>query len=183
MGLMARLSTLAKADVHGVVDALEDKALVLRQQVREAAAELDRKRCRIDALAAEDKDLRAQAERIEERRGLLEEDVELALAGEQDELARYAIKKLLPLRHGAGEIERRLSSLAEERAGLEQRLAEQEAEFELLESRVQGFLARQDEQATGVRAFTDLAVTDHDVELELLRRRAAREGPAQEGEA
>jgi hypothetical protein len=44
MRLPARLSTLAKADAHGVVDALEDKALVLRQQVREAAAELDRKR-------------------------------------------------------------------------------------------------------------------------------------------
>ncbi len=179
MGLMARLSTLARADAHGVVDALEDKALVLRQQVREAAAELDRKRCRIDALVAEDKDLRAEAERIEERKTALEADVELALAGDQDELARYAIKKLLPLRHGAAEIERRLAALAEERAGLEQQLAEQEAEFELLESRVKGFLARQgDDESGGARAFTDLAVTDQDVELELLRRRAAQEGEA-----
>ncbi len=177
MGLLTRFSTLAKADAHGVVDALEDKALVLRQQVREAAAELDRKRCRVDAFVAEDKDLRAEAERIEERKTALEEDVELALAGDQDELARYAIKKLLPLRHGAAEIERRLAALAEERASLEQQLAEQEAEFELLESRVKGFLARQGEEA-GARAFTDLAVTDQDVELELLRRRAAREGAA-----
>ncbi len=178
MGLMARLSSLARADAHGVVDALEDKALVLRQQVREAAAELDRKRCRIDALAAEDKDLRTQGERIGERKAALEADVELALAGDQDELARYAIKKLLPLRHGATEIERRRAALAEERAGLEQQLAEQEAEFELLESRVKGFLARQGEEAGGGRAFTDLAVTDQDVELELLRRQAAREGGA-----
>ncbi len=178
MGLLTRLSTLARADAHGVVDALEDKALVLRQQVREAAAELDRKRCRIDALLAEDKDLRAEAERIGERKAALEEDVELALAGDKDELARYAIKKLLPLRRGAIEIERRRAALAEERSGLEQQLAEQEAEFELLESRVKGFLARQGDDAGGVRAFTDLAVTDQDVELELLRRRAAREGEA-----
>ncbi len=176
MGLFTRLSTLARADAHGVVDALEDKALVLRQQVREAAAELDRKRCRIDALLAEDKDLRAEAERISERRTALEEDVELALAGDKDELARYAIKKLLPLRHGAAEIERRLEALAGERAGLEQQLAEQEAEFELLESRVKGYLARLGDDAGGVRAFTDLAVTDQDVELELLRRRAVK-GP------
>lgn len=178
MGLLTRLSTLAKADAHGVVDALEDKALVLRQQVREAAAELDRKRCRIDALEAEDKDLRTEAERLGERRAALEEDVELALAGDKDELARYAIKKLLPLRHGAAEIERRLETLAEERGALEQQLAEQEAEFELLESRVKGYLARHGEEAGGVRAFTDLAVTDQDVELELLRRRAARQGDA-----
>ncbi len=178
MGLLARLSTLAKADAHGVVDALEDKALVLRQQVREAAAELDRKRSRIDGLAAEDQDLRAEAGRIGERMAALEEDVELALAGDQDELARYAIKKLLPLRHGAVEIERRLEALAEERCGLEQQLAEQEAEFELLESRVKGYLARRGEAGVGGRIFTDLAVTDQDVELELLRRRASREGGA-----
>lgn len=178
MGLLTRLSSLARADAHGVVDALEDKALVLRQQVREAAAELDRKRCRIDALVAEDKDLSAEAERIRERQEALEEDVELALAGDKDELARYAIKKLLPLRHGATEIERRLEALADERTGLEQQLAEQEAEFELLESRVKGYLARQGDETGGVRAFTDLAVTDQDVELELLRRQAAQGGEA-----
>ncbi len=178
MGLLTRLSTLAKADAHGVVDALEDKALVLRQQVREAASELDRKRCRITALEAEGKDLTVEAERIDERKAALEEDVELALAGDKDELARYAIKKLLPLRHGAAEIERRLEALAEERGGLEQQLAEQEAEFERLESRVKGYLARQGQDGGVVRAFTDLAVTDQDVELELLRRRAAREGEA-----
>ncbi len=178
MGLLTRLSTLAKADAHGVVDALEDKALVLRQQVREAAAELDRKRCRIDALVAEDKDLRAEAERVGERRSALEEDVELAIAAGKDELARYAIKKLLPLRHGAQEIERRLEALAEERAGLEAQLAEQEAEFELLESRVKGFLARQGEGAGGARVLTDLTVTDQDVELELMRRLSDREGEA-----
>ncbi len=178
MGLFTRLSTLARADAHGVVDALEDKALVLRQQVREATAELDRKRCRIDALVAEDKDLGAQAERISERRTALEEDVELAMAGDKDELARYAIKKLLPLRHGAAEIECRRQALAEERAGLEQQLAEQEAELELLERRVKGYLARQGDGAGGGRAYTDLAVTDQDVELELMRRRTARTGEA-----
>ncbi len=178
MGLFTRLSTLVRADAHGVVDALEDKALVLRQQVREASAELDRKRSRIDGLLAEDKDLRAEAERIRERQTALEQDVELALVGDQDDLARYAIKKLLPLRHGAAQIERRLEALADERAGSEQQLAEQEAEFELLESRVKGYLARRDTDARGVRAFTDLTVTDQDVELELLRRRAPREGAA-----
>ncbi len=174
MGFLTRLSTLVKADAHGVVDALEDKALMLRQQVREASAELARKRCRIDALIAEEKDLHAEVERIEAKRAALEEDVELALAGDKDDLARYAIKKLLPLRHGAVGIERRLGALAEERSELEDQLAEQEAEFELLESRVKGYLARQGDAAGSPRAFTDLAVTDQDVELELLRRRADR---------
>lgn len=174
MGFLARLTTLAKADAHGVVDALEDKALLLRQHVREAAAEVDRKRCRLEALAAEDKDLRSEAERVGERAAALDEDVELALAGDKEDLARYAAAKLLPLRHGAARIERRLEELAGERRELEAQLAGQQAELERLEQRVRGYLARQGADGGGLAAFTDLAVTDEDVELELLRR---RQGP------
>ena len=178
MGLMTRLATLARADAHGVVDALEDKALVLRQHLREAQSELDRKRCRIEALEAGDQDLRSEADRARERMAALEEDVELALAGDKEELARYAIKQLLPLRHGQAQIERRIETLAGERVELEQRLGEQQAEFELLERRVKGYLARAGEEPGGVAAYTDLIVTDEDVELELLRRRQAEKGDA-----
>ena len=176
MGLLRRLKTLASADAHGVVDALEDKALMLRQHVREAAAELDRKRGRIEALAAEDKDLQQGRERLRERLAVLEEDIRLALADDREELARYAIKKLLPLRHGVAQAERRIAALAEERAELEQQLVEQQAEFELLEQRARGYLARNGQGADGGAALTDLTVTDEDVELELLRRRGAEKG-------
>lgn len=182
MGLLSRLTTLAKADAHGMVDALEDKALVLRQQVREAGAELDRKRCRIEALEAEAKDLQTAAERHKQRMTTLEEDIELAIAGGKDELARYAIKKLLPLRHGMTGIEQHNNALADEKAELEARLAEQEAEFERLEQRVRGYLARHGIDGQGASAgtagYADLVVTDEDVELELLRRRAAEPGAA-----
>ncbi len=171
MGLLTRLSTLARADAHGVVDALEDRSLVLRQHLREAGAELDRKRCRLEALGAEDQDLRRESDRVRERIAALEDDVRLALAGGEEDLARYAIRKLLPQRHGLGRIERRLEVLAAERAEIEARLAEQEAEYERLEQRVRGHLARHGEEGGGAAAYTDLVVTDEDVELELLRRR------------
>ncbi len=177
MGLMTRLTTLARADAHGVVDALEDKALVLRQHVREAAAELERKRCRVAGLEAEAKDLGADGDRMREQIVRLEADVELAMAEDQDQLARYAIKKLLPLRHAVGQIERRIETLGEERVEIERQLAEQQAEFELLEQRVRGYLARHGQEGGGA-AFSDLVVTDEDVEIELLRRRQAEKGDA-----
>jgi phage shock protein A len=179
MSLFTRWSTLMRADAHGVVDALEDKALVLRQHLRDAAAELDRKRCRVEALDAEGRELEKEAGRIARRIESLDRDVAMALAGDQEDLARYAIKKLLPLRHGADEVERRRAEAAEERAELGERLAEQEAEYQLLESRVQGHLARLEREREGGRAFgLELVVTDEDVELELLRRRPTAEGGA-----
>lgn len=177
MGLLTRFMTLARADAHGVVDALEDKSLMLRQHLRQAGEALERKRCRVAAIDAEDKDLQARQQQARERIEALEEDISLALAGDQEDLARYAIKKLLPRRHGSAQLERRRQQLAEERAALEEQLADQQAEYELLEQRVRGFLAQAGQDSVGGPALSDPVVTDQDVELELLRRRQPG-GPA-----
>ncbi len=181
MGLLTRLTTLAKADAHGVVDALEDKALVLRQHVREAGAELDRKRCRVAALDAECKDLGKDRDRMQEQIGRWESDVDLALAEDQGELVRYTLKKLLPLRHAVPQLEHRIETLDEKRREIEHQLAEQQAEFELLEQRVRGYLARHGEDGSSV-GFTDMVVTDEDVEIELLRRQAESRRQAEQGD-
>ncbi len=176
MSLIHRLKTLVRADAHGVVDALEDKALVLRQHLRDAAAELDRKRCRVEALEAEGQELAKEAERVAGRIEALDHDVTMALDSGEEDLARYAVKQLLPLRHGAEEIARRRAVVDEEHGELSERLAEQEAEYRLLESRVQGYLARLERERQGDGFATELTVTDEDVELELLRRRQTTEG-------
>lgn len=176
MGLMERLATLARADAHGVVDALEDKSLVLRQHLREAGAELQRKRCRIDALAAEDQDLEAEVARIAAEILTLEEDITLALASGKEELARFAIRKLLPLRHGTARIEHRREELRRHRGELDEQLAAQEAEYVQLERRVRGYLAqRAEDREGGSVILSDLVVADEDVEIELLRRQQSTE--------
>ncbi len=179
MGLMDRLATLARADAHGVVDALEDKSLVLRQHLREAGAELQRKRCRIEALDAEDQDLEAEAARIADETRALEEDITLALAGGKEELARYAIRKLLPLRHGSARIEHRREELRRRRGELDEQLAGQQIEYSQLERRVRGYLAQREQEREGGVILSDLVVADEDVEIELLRRKqSAAEGGA-----
>ncbi len=174
MNLKTRLTTLFKADAHGTLDALEDRSLVLRQHLRDAGAELDRKRCRLEALGAEEQDLTAEAERLCGETEDLERDIALALDGAEEDLARYAIKKLLPRRQGVAEIDRRRAALGEERLKLAGELAEQETEYDNLERRVRGYLARAEREPGAPAPWTELAVTDEDVELELLRRSAGR---------
>lgn len=174
MGFFDRLTILAKADAHGVVDALEDRALVLRQHVREARGELERKRYRLTAMAAQSKDLQNRQARLDEKLAALEQDIALALQNEKEELARFAIKKLLPLRRNRREILRRQGELQEERDELTAQLAAQEERFEELEQRARGYLAQQEDELGAGQPFpVDSFVSDEDIELELLRR-----GPA-----
>ena len=177
MGLIDRLRTLARADAHGVVDALEDKALMLRQHLRDARAELERKRCAVEALGAEDKDLEAEAARVRNRSEAFDRDVALALRDGKEVLARYAVRQLLPLRQGTEQIRERRAAIVQERAALEDELARQEVEFRHLEQRVKAHLARLERDPSSLALFTDHVVTDEDVELELLRRRGPSEAP------
>lgn len=173
MGLLTRMTTLLRADAHGVVDALEDKALMLRQHVREAAAELARKKSRVEAMAAEDKELEAEAAAVDAEKEKLDGDVALALAEGKEDLARFAIRKLLPLARRTDSIERRREALRDERAELAQELERQQGEFERLEARARAYLDRArspEARREGAGPWWE-PVADEDVELELLRRR------------
>ena len=173
MQFMDRLTSLMKADAHGVVDAVEDRALMLRQHLREAETELRHKRARAEALAAEEKELGEEAERLKARIEELDEDVNLALTSGKEELARFSIKKLLPLRQAVERARERRERVSSERQGLETKLAEQEKELQDLKLRARGYLARLGAEGQEDGSVVDPVVADEEVEMELLRRRQA----------
>lgn len=172
--LLDRIALLLRADAHAVVGALEERSLLLEQTLRDAELDLLEKRARVDALAQEEERVRARAARAAAAAATLDEDVELALAGGREELARFAIRKLLPLRAERTALAREGASLAASRAGLAERLALQEDELEELRARVRARLA-EGPSCEGSQG-TPPPVDEAEVELELLRRR----GPAPE---
>jgi phage shock protein A len=172
--LLDRIATLVRADAHGVVEALEEKSLLLKQSLREAELELLDKRARVAAFDEEQTRVRARAERHRTEIAKLDEDVALALAGDREEIARFAIRRLLPLRRTLAALERDGAALAQSRTALAERLAAQEAEFEELRARVRARLARpRGAEDTCDDAFAAAPVDEAEVEIELLRRRGA----------
>jgi phage shock protein A len=175
MKLIDRMSTLLKADAHGVLEQLEERSLLAKQHLREAELELDRKRARCEALEEESRRVGEEAERIELEITSLDEDVELALRGDKEELARFAVRKLLPKRRALEQLRQRIAEIGDERQRLESRLEAQQAELEELKRKVRTRLAAEREvDLSG--GIAELPAADEEVELELLRRRSA-EGP------
>jgi phage shock protein A len=176
MRLFDRLTTLVKADAHGVVDALEERSLLLRQHVREAELELLQKRARVEALAEEEARLRDERERCSRRMAALDEDIALALDGEKEDLARFAIRRMIPDRRARSALDARIGEVAETRQKIAERLELQEQQFEALRQRARLHLQETDRDAGDLRDVTEPAVADEEVELELLRRRQQRAG-------
>jgi phage shock protein A len=170
MGLLNRLNMLAKADAHGVVDAIEDRSLLLKQHVREAELELNRKRARLGALQAEHKTLEEESRRTQDQIKSLDEDVALAIEGGKEDLARFAIKKLLPLHRRLKRMEERLKEVVEEQGSLSKILTEQEGEFESLRARVRAYLAQAGTDSVLTDPLSEPVVEEEEIEIELLRR-------------
>ncbi|HVH06991.1 MAG TPA: PspA/IM30 family protein [Myxococcota bacterium] len=165
-----RMATLAKADAHGVLDALEERSLVVRQHLREAELALQRKRNRLEGRIREEERLADALARGDAELAKLDDDVALALSGGRDDLARFALKRLLPLRRDRDALAAALADAREERARLAEQLAAHERAFEELRAQVRARLA-----APGACAG-DLAgphgVDEEEVEIELLRRKS-----------
>ena len=154
-----RLTRLVRADAHGIIESLEDRALLLKQHLREAELELQRKRAR----------------REDETR-TLDEDTRLALEGEREDLARFAIRKLLPKRSEAATLRGRIDEIRAERERLAPKLEEQEAEFEELRGRVREKLAAETRATESESPCAEWRVAEEEVEMELLRRMRAAGG-------
>ena len=176
--LFDRIATLLKADAHGVVESLEERSLLLKQYLREAELELNRKRAEAETLREQEKQIRETLARREEESRALDEDITLALAGGKEDLARFAIRRLLPRRSEAKTLAARLGEVAEASRTLALRLEDQERQFEALKTRVRAELARAPEPDGAAPWLADPVVADEEVELELLRRRRAAEGGA-----
>jgi phage shock protein A len=176
--LFDRIARLVAADAHGVVESLEERSLLLKQYLREAELEVNRKRARLEAVREEEKRLREAAARHGDEIRALDQDVSLALAGGKEDLARFAIRRLLPRRAELKAIVARIAEREEESRGLAERVEMQQARLDALRTRVRAELACDATGADSPVWGREDAVADEDVELELMRRRDAAGGPS-----
>jgi phage shock protein A len=177
MRLFDRITTLIKADAHGVIESIEDRRLLAKQLLRDAKLALDSKRARIAQLQGEQQRLALETKRLAAVMARVDQDVALAMQSGDDELSRSAIRKLLPLREADRRLHARMVVLREEESRSAERLAVQERDFEILKARVHAELAIPSSSA-GDESCERPLITEDDVELELLRRRQSTDASA-----
>ena len=113
---------------------------------------------------------------LEDAPRVLDEDTRLALEGGREDLARFAIRKLLPKRSEAAALRGRVDEIRTERECLAPKLEEQEAEFEELRGRVREKLAAETRATESESPCAEWRVAEEEVEMELLRRMQAAGG-------
>jgi len=147
----------------------------MKQNLREAELALARKRAEMTIMQEEEQGLRDELLRVDKLARSLDEDVALALQSGNEELARFAIRSLLPQRETQRGLEARIDTVQGRLVRLGETVAAQEESFVELKGRVRAQLVASRRAASSEcgpnDGFYEPHVPDEAVEVELLRRR------------
>lgn len=179
MGIMTRVVRIFKADVHGVMDRLEDQGLLLKQHLRDMAEALSLKEVKLNKMLVSRKQAQREYDKYQQQSQALEQDLAVAVQKNKDEIARVLIRKIKPLDSLRDEIADCIRNLDEEISYYRDHLDQQRLRYERLKHRSVEFFHKtpmhgwQNDLSEIVPNGKFGEPSEAEIELELLKRKEA----------
>jgi phage shock protein A len=177
MALITRLTRLFRADVHAVLDRIEEPDVLLRQAVRDMEEECGRDAQRIALLGREREQLVARLAELDHALAECDEQLDVCFRSGEEDLARPVVRRQLEAQRLRRLAAGRLKGMDEDRAALRHRLDDNHRRLEAMRQKAE-LLAEEAPQATQDGWLApELAVRDEEVEVALLREKQRRARP------
>ncbi len=177
MALITRVSRLFRADLHAVLDRIEEPDVLLKQAVREMEEELARGEQRRRVLRHEQDELQKRECDLDRSLAEISEQLDVCFESGKDDLARPLIKRKLESerlhRVLVGKSESLQETVADLNAHLKQNRAHMESMRQKLELLVADDAPLYPEENWNV---PEVSVRDEDVEVAFLREKQKRSG-------
>ena len=172
MTLVHRISRLFTADLHAMLDRLEEPEALLKQAVRDMEEAVAKNEQRVLLLEHQEMELERRLEAIRQALATVDAELDLCLARDEDALARTLVRRKLEneatLRALEGRQEETTRLLQQTRSLLD----EQRRELDGVRQKVELIMpVRESSTSFG----TEHAVSNDDVEIALLRERERRQ--------
>ena len=181
MAIIGRIVKIFKADIHGFMDRLEDRRLLLKQHLRDMEEVLHRKEAALKKMTADHNQKQKELADYRQQWEALDHDLTTALRKNKDEIARMLIRKMKPLENMSEELTRHLDTLNEEMIEFKNHLKQQRLRYEQLKYRTAEYLRRTKMQQFEKDVIVTVSAdgyetpTDEEIELELLKRKEVLE--------
>ncbi len=179
MGIMTRVVKIFKADIHGVMDQLEDQGLLLKQHLRDMEEALNLKEVGLQKKIVSRKQVQQEHDQYQRQSETLENDLAVAIQKNKDDIARMLIKKVKPLNDLRDELARHIKTLDEEISRCKDHLAQQRLQYEQLKHRSVEYFhyTRAQEWQNDLSEIVPDGkygeLSEEEIELELLKRKEA----------
>ena len=170
MAIISRISRLFAADVHAVLERLEEPELVLRQSIREMEEALAAQRAQLQRISSREHRLSRSSAQLKARCEDLNEQLDASIAAQRMDTSKALVKRKLETQALLNNVSEKIDQMHQEAEQLEQDIELRAAQLDALREKAQ-LLFEQDEQ--GLETFSQDApqtwLNEQDVEAALLR--------------
>ena len=179
MGIATRIVKIFKADIHGVMDQLEDQGLLLKQYLRDMEEALHQKEARLAKKMALRNQTQKEYDKYHQQYRALDHDLTVAVEKGKDDIARMLIRKTKPLESLCSELAGQMATLDEEISRFNKYLEQQRLQYEQLKIRSAEYFHRTEMQVRDKDILEIVPnsipgeMSEDEIELELLKRKEA----------
>lgn len=173
MALIRRVSRLFAADMHAVLDQIEEPEIVLRQAIREMEEEFARQKQRRKWIRSEIEATAARRAGFDELGRDLDAKLDICFANDNETLARKLTRRKLEAAKLAEQSEAKGQALARQLEELEALLDMNSDQLEGMRQKA-ALLANDDSGNGGAADAHVSGIDDDDVEIAFLREKQAR---------
>jgi phage shock protein A len=177
MSIATRFVRIWKADLHGVMESIEDKGLLLKQCLREMQDELESKEAALNTLVKKKEKANQEQKTLQQENSKVEKDLEASVSLGKDDISRFLIKKKLLLSRHLQELANHIQRLEQDIMNGHEAVAARKTQYEQVQLRASEFF-RSAENKEWEHMFSEIipATTfqepsDEEIELELLKRK------------
>lgn len=135
MALITRISRLFHADMHAVLDHIEEPDLLLKQAIREMTDSLAQDETQLKLLAHEQQQFTRQQTELNESLTDLDEQLALCFKSNKEDLARTLIKRKLETQQHLKALNNKIREAKEAADKLAAQLTEQKAQLESMQQK------------------------------------------------
>ena len=175
MKVLPRLIQLYKADVHGALDRLEDKTLLLKQCFREMDEDLSRKDLLVSDLKKKKHQIQDDMDHCNKKFEKIGKDLGLTLRKEKDDIARMLIRRRFHLEENQKRLRQEYNDINNRIKELLTRLKDQKQRYKKIQANAIAFNLKNGHSPLNGngcqwKESAELpVVTKQEIELELLQ--------------
>ena len=115
MTILTRISRLFKADLHGILDSLEEPEMILKQALRDMQEEIDKATAAISVLSLQQERLQQKQQALSRHIEEWQQHLHVCFRENNETLAKSVIRKKLQAELSLQELSRQLKNIGEEK--------------------------------------------------------------------
>lgn len=182
MTLIARMTRLFKADLHGILDSLEEPEEVIKQAIRDMEEDIAMQERRLDELRVILQRLTIEAQELTASMQESERQIDLCFAADNEPLAKNLIRKRLEMARRSRGIGRAQDETRAQSEGLARKIARHKEQLAAVVQQLKLYEETRASQAWASSVCSPLQggslVTDDEVEVAFLEEQRRRSGAA-----